>query len=88
MIKLESITENSYDNFLQSMRSSETKRMYKRNLKTFLNLVPNNIFLEYAGESPKSRQIEDLATSFTNLARKDLVATKQIIKSYVKETKK
>jgi len=54
--------------------------MYVRNLRKFLNLIPNNIFEEYLGESPKSREIEDLATSFTNIARKDIVATKQIIK--------
>jgi len=88
MIKLEETGENIYDNFLESMRSSETKRMYVRNLKRFLNLIPNNIFEEYLGESPKSREIEDLATSFTNIARKDTAATKQIIKSYVKEIKK
>jgi len=88
MIKLEETGENIYDNFLESMRSSETKRMYVRNLKRFLNLIPNNIFEEYLGESPKSREIEDLATSFTNIARKDTAATKQNIKSYVKEIKK
>jgi len=88
MIKLEDVGENIYSNFLESMRSSETKRMYVRNLKKFLNLIPNSIFEEYLGESPKSREIEDLATSFTNIARKDIAATKQIIKTYVKEIKK
>ena len=88
MIKLEDVGENIYSNFLESMRSSETKRMYVRNLKKFLNLIPNSIYEEYLGESPKSREIEDLATSFTNIARKDIAATKQIIKTYVKEIKK
>jgi len=88
VIELESIGENIYDNFLESMRSSETRRMYVRNLKQFLNLIPDNIFEEYLGESPKSREIEDLAESFTNIARKDINATKQIIKSYVKEINK
>jgi len=88
MIKLEDVGENNYSNFLESMRSSETKRMYIRYLKKFLNLIPNNIFEEYLGESPKSIEIEDLATSFTNIARKDIAATKQIIKTYIKEIKK
>ncbi len=70
------------------MRSSETKRMYVRNLRMFLNLIPNKIFKEYLGESPKSRELEDLSASFTSLAKKDINATKQIIKSYVKEIKK
>ena len=88
MIELEDSRENPYENFLESMRSSETKRMYVRNLKMFLNLIPNNIFEDYLGESPKSRKIEDLAASFTSLAKKDINATKQIIKSYIKEIKK
>ena len=54
MIELEDSKENVYDNFLESMRSFETKRMYVRNLKKFLNLIPNNIFEEYIGESPKT----------------------------------
>jgi len=59
VIELESISENIYDNFLESMRSSETRHMYVRNLKKFLNLIPNNIFEEYLGESPKSRETEE-----------------------------
>ena len=88
MIELEDSKENVYDNFLQSMRSSETKRMYVRNLKKFLDLIPNKIFKEYLGESPKSRETQDLASSFTSLAKKDINTTKQIIKSYVKEINK
>src|SRR3989338_11533748 len=84
-IELADLNENTYANFLQSIRSSETRRMYTRNLKKFLNLIPNSIFEEYLGESPRSREIEDLATSFVNLTRKDLKTTKQIIKSYIKE---
>ena len=38
--------------FLESMRSSETKRMYVRNLKNFLNLIPNNMFEGYLEELP------------------------------------
>jgi len=57
MIKLEDVGENIYSNFLESMRSPETKRMYIRNLKNFLNLIPNSIFEEYLGESPKSRDL-------------------------------
>ena len=74
-IELEDIYEDVYSNFLESMRSSETKRMYVRNLRKFLNLIPNNILEEYLGESPKSREIGDLAISFTNLARKDVKTT-------------
>ena len=53
-----------------------------------MNLIPNNIFKEYLGESPKLREMEDLAASFTGLSKKDINTTKQIVKSYVKEIKK
>ncbi len=53
-IDLENIREDVYANFLDYMKSSETKRMYTRNLKKFLNLIPNKIFIEYLGESPKT----------------------------------
>ena len=87
-IELEDIKEDVYANFMESIRSSETKRGYTRNLKKFLNLIPNNIFEEYLGEPPKSREIDDLATSFTYLAKKDIKVIKSIIKSYIKEIKK
>jgi len=87
-IELEDISENVYANFLESMRSLETRRMYVRNLRKFLNLIPNNIFEEYLGKPPKSRNIEDLSTAFINLAKKDVKATKQILKSYIHETNK
>ncbi len=87
-IELKNIREDVYSNFLDYMKSPETRRMYIRNLRIFLNLIPTKIFEEYLGESPKSREIEDLSTSFARLAKKDIAATKQIIKSYIKETKK
>ncbi len=87
-IELKNIREDVYSNFLDYMKSPETRRMYERNLRKFLNLIPNKIFKECLGESPKSRKIEDLSTSFTSLAKKDIAATKRIIKSYIKEVNK
>ncbi|HET9008829.1 MAG TPA: hypothetical protein VFN17_01765 [Nitrosarchaeum sp.] len=55
--------------------------MYNRNLKKFLDLIPNNIFEEYLGKSPKSRDIEDLVSSFIELTKKDVSITKSSIKS-------
>jgi len=87
-IELDNIRDDPYSNFLDYIISPETKRMYVRNLRKFLDLIPNKIFVEYLGEAPKSRKIENLSSSFTTLAKKDITATKQIIKSYIKETKK
>jgi len=88
MIELEDSEENPYDNFLESMRSSETKRMYVRNLKMFLNLIPNNIFEDYLGESPKSREIDVLATSFTALAKKTSMQPNKLSNPMSKKSKK
>ena len=87
-IELNDIDDNVYANFLESLRSSETKRMYVRNLKKFLYLIPNSIFEEHLGDVPSSREMEDLANSFVNLAKKDIKVTKSIIKSYIKEIKR
>ncbi|MDH3617569.1 MAG: site-specific integrase [Nitrosopumilus sp.] len=87
-IELADNNEDVYANFLDYMKSPETQRMYIRNLRIFLNLIPNKIFEDYLKEKPRSREIEDLATAFANLAKKDINITKQIIKSYIKETKK
>jgi len=87
-IELDDLKEDPYSNFIESIQSSETKRMYVRNLRKFLELIPNNIFEKCLSESPKSRDISDLTTSFVKLAKHDIDVTKQIIKSYIKEAKK
>ncbi|MBS1268516.1 MAG: hypothetical protein MAG458_01245 [Nitrosopumilus sp.] len=87
-IELKDIDESSYSNFLDSIRNAGTKRGYVRNLRKFLNLIPNNIYEEYLGTTPESREIECLADSFTRLAKKDIKVTKSIIKSYIKEINK
>lgn len=52
--------------------------MYTRSPRMFLNLIPNTIFAEYLGE-PKSRDVKDLAALFTQLVRKDISVTKQVL---------
>lgn len=54
-IELEDISGDIYTNFLDYKKSSETKRKYIRNLIKFLNLIPNNIFENFLGDSPKTR---------------------------------
>lgn len=66
MIALEDVRKNVYENFLESMRSSETMRMYVRNIRKFLNLIPNNIFEEYLGESQRKRLIKSKAMQVTH----------------------
>ena len=87
-IELTTMNENTYVNFIESIRSPQTRRNYTRDLKVFLNLIPNNIYEDYDIKSPKSHELEDLCTSFVNLAKKDTSIIKTIIKSYVSEIKK
>ena len=55
---------DAYANFLGSIRGSETRRGYTRNLRKFLSLIPDRIFTKCTGAAPESRGVEDLADSF------------------------
>ena len=82
------ITENdAYTNFVESIRSDETRRGYTRNLTRFLNMIPDYIFEQYLGEKPQSRDVKEMSQLFIDLARKDITVTKSILKSYVREVK-
>ena len=85
-IELDVMENDAYANFLGSIRGGETKRGYIRNLRKFLRLIPNRIFVKCAGVAPESRGVEDLADAFVRLARNDIGAAKSIIKSYLRET--
>jgi hypothetical protein len=61
--------------------------MYVRNLKKFLNLIPNNIFEEFCGTAKIQRNRRS-SNSIYKSCKKDIQATKFILKSYIKETKK
>ncbi|HSA76496.1 MAG TPA: hypothetical protein VLE02_03020 [Nitrosarchaeum sp.] len=81
------VENNAYSNFIESIRNPETKRGYTRNLKRFLELIPDEIFVKYLNNTPKSREIEDLSNAFISIAKKDIDIIKSIIKSYVKQIK-
>ncbi len=86
-IGLDNMENNAYSNFIDSIRNPETKRGYVRNLKRFLNLIPDDIFVKYLGMVPKSRELEDLTNAFIGIAKKDINVTKSLIRSYVKQIK-
>ena len=87
-IELDSMKNSPYANLVDSIQNSETRRQYTSNLKAFLDLIPNSIFEEYLESSPESRSIENMSGAFLDLAKKDPVAAKSIIKSYLKELNK
>ena len=87
-IKLGDMKNDTYSNFVESIRNAETKRNYTRNLEQFLNLIPDSVFEDGMGRAPASRNIRDLADAFVLLARQNLDAAKSIIKSYIREINK
>ena len=86
-IELDVTEADAYTNFVESIRGEETRRGYIRNLTRFLKMIPDDIFEQYIGEKPKSRDIKEMSQLFIDLARKDIAVTKSILKSYVKEVK-
>ena len=87
-IELDGVKSTPYSNLVDSIPNPETRRGYTRNLKAFLNLIPNSIFEEHCGRAPKSRSVEDMSEAFLDLAKRDAGTAKSIIKSYLKELNK
>ena len=69
-IELTTMNENTCVNFIESIRSPQTKRNYTRDLKVFLNLIPNNIYEDYDIKSPKSHELEDSLHIICKLGKK------------------
>lgn len=78
---------SAYSNFIESVKSKETRRGYKRDLGQFLDMISDKDFLKHLGEVPRSRSIEDLAEAYVNLARKDMPIAKAAVKTYLKHLK-
>ena len=89
-ISIESVQlrEQPYQLFLDYFKNDETKRKYNGFLFRFLKLIPTNIYPDNGIKAPKSQQIEELAKSFVELAKKDQKIAQNIIAEYIKEDKK
>ncbi len=77
-----------YQLFVDSIRSPSTERRYKNLLHTFLKLVPNQIYTDSLGKTPKERDAPTLAKFFVELARKDMDLVSDVIATFIKEDKK
>jgi len=77
-----------YQLFLDSIRTSSTKRRYKNLLYTFLKLIPNQLYIDSLGKKPRDREAKTLAKFFVELARADLDVASNVIAAYIKEDKK
>ncbi len=89
-ISLEDIDQNNdpYQLFVDSIKSDDTKRRYKKNLYRFLKLIPNKIYQDTIDVSPSDREIETLSSCFMKLAQKDPKLAQNIISAFIKEDKK
>ena len=87
-LNLVKMQDSAYENFIESIRSPQTKRNYKRDIQVFLKLVPNSIFEENKITHKKPFQLEDRCEAFVILARKDPGIIKTMIKSYLVEIKR
>jgi len=84
-LTLEKIENNPYQNLIDYLSNDQTKVVYLRILKRFLNSIPKEIFeknLQKSGDT-----IPELANLFVELADKDIGLVKQIVKAYVRELK-
>jgi len=77
-----------YQLFVDSIKSDETKRRYKKNLYRFLKLIPNKIYQDTIDISPAGREIETLSSCFVKLAQKEPKLAQNIISAFIKEDKK
>jgi len=77
-----------YQLFLDSIRSSSTKRRYKNLLYTFLKLIPNQLYIDSLGKTPKDREAKTLTKFFVDLSRKDTDLASDVIATYIKEDTK
>ena len=77
-----------YQLFLDSIKSDETKRRYKKNLYRFLKLIPNKIYQDTIDIFPADREIETLSSCFVKLAQNDTKLVQNIISAFIKEDKK
>ena len=69
-LEINDVEGTAYQNFVASIRDKETFRKYNSYLKLFLDLIPNEMFKQYLQHEPQSREIEDLASAFTEIAQK------------------
>ena len=77
-----------YQLFIDSIRSPETLRRYKTHLHSFLKLIPNQVYIDSLGKTPKNREAPTLAKFFVELSRKNMDLASDVIAAFIKEDKK
>ena len=86
-LEINDVEGTAYQNFVDSIRDKETFRKYNSYLRLFLDLIPNEMYKQYLQHNPKSRDIQDLASAFTEIAQKNVKNAKDIIQAYARNLK-
>ena len=86
-LEINDVEGTAYQNFVDSIRDKETFRKYNSYLRLFLDLIPNEMYKQYLQHDPKSRDIQDLASAFTEIAQKNVKNAKDIIQAYTRNLK-
>ena len=84
-LTLENIKNDPYQNLIDYLNNDNTRSVYLRILKKFLEVIPREIFEKNLGKSGET--VPELATLFVELAQKDIGLVKQIVHAYVRELK-
>ena len=77
-----------YQLFLDSIKSPETARKYKKLLERFLHSIPDQVYEKSTRKNIKNSDKEAIAKTFVDLAKKNPNLAMNIIATYIKEEKK
>jgi len=90
MLSVENIAlrEDPYQLFLDYFKNENTKRKYGNFLQNFLVLIPSKIYEDNGIIPPTSKNRDELARKFVELAQMNRKAAQNIIAAYIKEDKK
>jgi len=77
-----------YQLFLDSIKSPETERKYRKLLERFLHSIPDEVYDKSIQKKIKNSEKEALAKIFVDLAKQNSDLATDIIATYIKEEKK
>lgn len=89
-ITIDEINERNvpYQLFLDSIKSKETLRKYKKSLQSFLKIIPVKLYKDHLGKVPRNKEPSTLANIFVKLSKKDPELAANIIATFIKNEKK
>ncbi len=80
--------DDPYQLFLDSIRSPQTARKYKKALEKFLTAIPPKLYQDTLGKLQQNSDPDTVASFFVELSRKTPDLANHIIATFIKEEKK